>query len=58
MSRRASAGIVKKAVVAGKRQSAEVVIVRVKYSPVLILLFVPYGKRFLRNILRSDMYTP
>ena len=43
--RRASAGPVQIAVVAGKRLSAEVAIVRVKYSAVHILLFVPYDKR-------------
>ena len=46
------------AVVAGKRKSAEVAIVRVKYSAVHILLFVPYNKRILRSFSRSDVYTP
>ena len=55
---RASAGPVQIAVVAGKRQSAEVAIVKVKYSAVCILLFVPYDKCILGSFLQSDVYTP
>ena len=55
---RASVGPVQIAVVAGKLQSAEVAIVRVKYSAVHILLFVLYDKCILRSFSWSDVYTP
>ena len=45
------------AVVVGKRQSAEVAIVRVlTYIAVRTLLFVPYNKRTLRSFSRIDVY--
>ena len=56
--RRTSAGPVQIAVVAGKWQCAEVVIVRVKYSAVRILSLVPYDKHISRSFSRSDVYTP
>ena len=55
--RRAPESPVQIAVVAGKRQSAKVAIVRAKYSAVRILLFVPYDKRIPWSFSRSDVYT-